>query len=67
MKTYDAIEQAYKNGFNDGVISIVKHGRWTLICTLDKEFIGWTHEECGRITREAYKYCPECGAKMSLE
>lgn len=28
------------------------------------ELVGWNHVECGRMTQEASKFCPNCGAKM---
>jgi len=68
MNEHDATEQIYKNGFEDGRKSVLKLGKWkTLYDNMDGKIIGWVHEECGMIHFNASKYCPDCGAKMSVE
>ena len=70
MKTHDATEAAYKNGyakgFEDGKKEAVKRGRW--------EHLGgdeWCCTECGNVIttegsweKPTKKYCNECGADM---
>ena len=59
MKTYEATEQAYKNGYEKGRKDAVKHGRWKgagmgdYYCSL-----------CQRLVNPRTNYCPHCGAKM---
>lgn len=72
MKVHDAIEQAYKNGYEAGKRDAVKHGEWTVIeddwtmdtiyqCSVCKEeFV--TIE--GTPADNLWHYCPNCGAKM---
>lgn len=67
MKEYDAFETAYKNGFEAGKASATKSGTWETMYDTRGRIIGWTHKECGRVTMEASKYCPVCGAQMSLQ
>lgn len=67
MKEHDAIEQAYKNGFEDGKASAIKYGVWEIVRDPAGMPIRWMHRVCGRITIEASKYCPDCGAEMQLE
>lgn len=68
MNNTDAIEQAYRNGYEDGKRDAVKHGTW-------REFFsyGCWHYDCpfcddGYAVRERQKtpqnYCSNCGAKM---
>jgi hypothetical protein len=67
MKTMDATELAYKNGYDkgyeDGKNDAVKHGRW-----IDDTFCsncgGYSENEYGRIILSGDKnYCPNCGSK----
>ena len=67
MREYDATEQAYKNGFEDGKKSVLKYGTWKAMHNPLGELIGWMHSNCGRVTYETSEYCPTCGAKMSLD
>ena len=67
MNEYDATELAYKNGFKDGIESVIKRGVWKAMHNPLGELIGWRHDECGRVTCEASNHCPDCGAKMHLE
>lgn len=60
MKTYEATELAYKNGYEKGKQDAVKHGRWIdkgtcYVCSL-----------CSRVERLQEPYC-HCGAKMDGE
>lgn len=65
MHINDATEVAYKNGFEAGKASVIKYGKWIAVYSSDKDFLGLTHENCGRIFKENTPYCPMCGAKMS--
>lgn len=67
MNEYDAVEQAYKNGFENGRASVLKCGIWKAMHNPLGELIGWMHDECGMVTCCVSNYCPECGANMSLE
>ena len=67
MKEYDISEYAYKNGFEDGRASVLKHGTWMAMHNPLGELIGWRHDECGAVTCYITEYCPTCGAKMDLE
>jgi len=67
MKDHDAIEQAYKNGFEDGKANAIRYGVWEVIRDPVGMPLRWMHRECGRITIEASKYCPDCGAQMQWE
>ena len=77
MNIYDAIEQAYKNGYQQGKRDAVKHGRWEYVgpnsqrCSHCKKIVPCGEIEveviqCGRFDME-YNYCPNCGAQMDLE
>jgi hypothetical protein len=73
-------EQAYMRGYEDGSrkyrtdVSTEKTGRWEWVQYDSNPNIGnWHCSECNRIVcgaiteanpAYAYKYCPECGAKM---
>ena len=76
MKTYEATEQAYKNGYEDGKRDAVKHGRWierktyiwdlavgkeTVCSVCEKEAVEIINDD-GRYLLS--KYCPNCGARM---
>lgn len=41
-------------------------GVWEPIKSPDGKLEGWIHSRCGRGSREASKFCPECGRKMEL-
>lgn len=63
MTFFDATEQAYKNGYEQGRKDAAKCGQWIF----SKDGLYWTCSECKVISLEHTRYCPECGAKMSLE
>lgn len=67
MNVYDAIETAYKNGFEAGKASMTKHGLWEAMYDSCGKLVGWIHRDCGRVTIEASNYCPSCGTKMSVK
>ena len=63
MKTYEATELAYKNGYEKGKQDAVKHGQWEM------ERKNWRKcSNCGFgrniDTQRGWNYCPNCGAKM---
>ena len=82
MNTYEATEQAYKNGYEQGKKDAVKRGRcfW---CEPGEEACGTcvrfysidgTEDRCSAEFNapkcayyEPINYCPNCGAKMDLE
>ncbi len=44
----------------------VKHGMW-VYDDFDGDGLDYQCSACGRYTRQASNYCPNCGAKMDLE
>ena len=73
MNENDAIEQAYRNGYEDGKRDAVKHGTW--VAWWNDDYLSYCHmcSECGEypLTKEETvrdevlsDYCPSCGAKM---
>ena len=50
MRTEDATEQAYKNGYEKGKQDAVKHGRWVLTA----------NEECPNYRWNVTAECSEC-------
>ena len=42
-------------------------GEWEEMRNPYGELEGWMHRKCGRTTKEASNYCPNCGAKMGGE
>ena len=76
MKVHDAIEQAYKNGYEAGKRDARKKGRWLSWYSepilQDDGFYDWTCSECNTtlsfeeiVTVEdfASNFCPNCGHK----
>lgn len=71
MNNYEATEQAYKNGYEQGKKDVLKkvvvrrtarlywkpvgEGTWNLTCSACDSHLG---------CREDSKFCPECGAKF---
>ena len=45
----------------------VVRGEWEEMRNPYGELEGWIHKKCGRTTKEASNYCPNCGAKMESE
>lgn len=65
MNIHDATEQAYKNGYEQGLKDAVKHVRW-----LDDQYF-WRCSECLEWLEVEQgtadmNFCPHCGAKMDL-
>jgi hypothetical protein len=50
--------------FANGELREVVHGKWEEERDPYGKLVGWNHKECGRMTQEATKYCPCCGALM---
>jgi len=69
MNIYDATEQAYKNGYQQGKRDAVKHGRWINEVEL---LYGWIPmnsvvcSACHEANGLGTAYCPNCGAQMDL-
>ena len=72
MDNFTATEQAYKNGYEQGMKDAVKHGEWewyiSPVC-----LSGDLYRRCSicgdsdpwqLTTRGCSNYCPNCGAKM---
>jgi uncharacterized OB-fold protein len=71
MNTYDALETAYKNGFDAGYQSR-DHGRGTWEFDEIVRPYGRTIDliycsECGCNVLIITPYCPYCGTRMNLE
>ena len=69
MKSYEATEIAYKNGYEAGRRDAVKHGRW--IETEEGTVCSECHKhpfEDGEFAVANYNgnFCPNCGADMRL-
>ena len=77
MKTHDATEQAYKNGYADGKRDAVKHGEWVSLtecanagvyCSVcNKKVYKEDYAWCNRKNKLRSNYCPNCGADMRGE
>ena len=71
MKEYDALETAYKNGFEAGYKSRdQKRGTWELDeITLphDRTMYAYRCSECDNRVFAPSPYCPYCGTKMNME
>jgi hypothetical protein len=80
MKTYEATEQAYKNGYEKGKVDALKHGRWEDGCAVDhngkKVYDSIDCSVCEEYFKiephnreywkKRFKVCPFCGAIMDL-
>ena len=62
MNNIDAIEQAYRNGYEDGKRDAAKHGHWQKIRL--RGFEVWACSECQTLGKPQWKVCPVCTAKM---
>ena len=60
MNEHDIAEQAYKNGYEDGMRDAVKHGRWVF----RKNWDFFVCAECSHQSSNCSNYCPNCGARM---
>lgn len=71
MNEYDALEAAYKNGFEAGYNSRDQEcGTWELEeMTLPHDRTMYAHccSECGGRVFVTSPYCPHCGIRMNLE
>jgi transcription elongation factor Elf1 len=74
MDNFTATEQAYKNGYEQGMKDAVKHGSWIEDGYYGNPFVCsyCGHEGCysgGYGSKEYYytNYCPNCGADMRGE
>ena len=75
MNNTDAIEQAYRNGYEDGKRDAVKRGHWTVKTDfkiplshayIRKEII-YICSYCNKAYRSKMNFCGNCGAKMDGE
>ena len=68
MDEYTMTEQAYKNGYEQGLKDAAKEGKWEAI---NKDG-SWRVDRCSACPKETpyvryappYDYCPNCGARM---
>lgn len=70
MKEYDALEAAYKNGFDAGYQSRDKErGTWEweeVSLPHDRTMYAQRCSECGCRVFVPSPYCPYCGTKMNI-
>ena len=69
MDKYDAVEQAFANGYSAGYAagrrSVERnHGRWVPQLFLGKKVFGCS--ECQTLGTRSWKSCPVCDTKMDL-
>ncbi len=75
MNNTDAIEQAYRNGYEDGKRDAVRHGHWIdqkEAKEAERYDMAYCCSVCGRCDwdcteSESFNFCPACGAKMDGE
>ena len=71
MNIYDALEVAYKNGFEAGCkIRNNTCGTWEwsdVMFLRDKPIYGYRCSACSEQAFVKSSYCPQCGIKMNLE
>ena len=74
LREHSFMERAFADGvycilenFPSTNITPVVHGKWEPIINSYGELEGWIHNKCGVEVKQAYKYCPECGALMEVE
>lgn len=66
MKVQDALEQAYKNGYD----AAKKHGHWVELssglrhCSICKTIQPYGLDDYEDVQFWTCNYCPNCGAKM---
>ena len=63
MDSYTATEQAYKNGYEQGLKDAVKEGEWVFVYRVSATDI----LRCSCCSVPFYNktnYCPRCGARM---
>ena len=73
MTGYDATEQAYKRGYEQGVIDSVQHAHWIVkhnqgIYMRSRAYCSKCNEPSGiggTIENQMKPYCPNCGAMMN--
>lgn len=63
MNAYDASEQAYKRGYEQGKKDARKKGRWVW----DERFHDYTCSECHNWDLKTPNFCSNCGAEMRGE
>lgn len=64
---YEALLYSIKRGYiKPAMVRECGYDVWEPIKDPYGNLEGWLHTRCGRGTREASKYCPECGRKMDL-
>lgn len=66
MNIHDATEQAYKNGYAQGLKDAVNHARWIIHNPLDPFSIYGECSHCGfcQSISKYLNYCPDCGYRM---
>ena len=63
MDNYTATEQAYKNGYEQGLKDAVKEGEWVFVYRVSATDI-LRCSCCGVPFYNKTSYCPRCGARM---
>lgn len=69
MDNFTATEQAYKNGYEQGMKDAVKHGEWVWDSDNDRYVCSRCNKEpsgdcSGGCVSHLSDYCPNCGSKM---
>lgn len=62
MREYDATEQAYRNGFNNGYEKGLEIQATGMLARLEEIF--GIHCTCGEYYFPHHMYCPHCGAEL---
>ena len=63
MDIYNATEEAYKKGYEDGKRDAVVHAKWVW----DELFHDYTCSNCHNWDLKTPNYCSNCGAKMDMD
>ena len=69
MRVEDAIEAAYKNGYEAGKETIIPQGKWSKmeVNTFKDHYSMYVCSHCKNLNERPTKFCPNCGAEMNKE